>query len=187
MTHVTPAAAGFQMSSRFTKYPTQNLGDSILNSLESLLSKMVSSSPPPHPKPRMLPPPCHFHQYVPPLLLQKSNVFAISTKIPPRTSLIAFYTHVVVYKCFPCPYDSKNMPHGAIRAHLRTVTPHCAESGSAGQTGSPNREPRAPNPEFRAPGSTPTTSAWLWAPCAHLGRLEAAPSPPQGTQNDPPF
>jgi hypothetical protein len=49
MTHVTPAAAGFQMSSRFTKYPTQNLGDSILNSLKSLLSKMLSNSPPPTP------------------------------------------------------------------------------------------------------------------------------------------
>ena len=48
MTHITPAAAGFQMSSRFTKYPTQNPGDSILNSLESLLSKMLSNSPPPH-------------------------------------------------------------------------------------------------------------------------------------------
>ena len=105
----------------------------------------------------------------------------------PKTSLIAFYTHAIVYKCFPCPYDSKNMPHGTIRACLPIATPHCAESGSAGQTGSPNREPRAPNPEFRAPGSTPTTPAWLWAPYAHFGQLEAAPSPTQGTQNDPPF
>jgi hypothetical protein len=50
------------MSSHFTKRPTQNLGDSILNSSESLLSKMMSNRPPPHPKPRMLPPPHHFHQ-----------------------------------------------------------------------------------------------------------------------------
>ena len=63
------AAAGFQISSRFTKhptqnlrhsivkylrhftkYPTQNFGDSILNSLESPLSKIIPSSPthPPH-------------------------------------------------------------------------------------------------------------------------------------------
>ena len=55
---------------------------------------------------------------------------------PPKTSFIAFYTHIVVYKCFPCPCGSKNMPYGTIRAHLPTVTPHCAEPGSAVQTGS---------------------------------------------------
>ena len=40
----------------------------------------------------------------------------------------------------------------------------------------------APNPEVRAPGPTP---AWLWAPYAHLGRLEAAPSPPRGCPERP--
>ena len=115
--------------------------------------------------------------------------FHISPNIPPKTSLIASYTQILVYKCTPCPCDYlyKNMPHGAIRARLPTATPHRAESGSACQTGRPNREPRAPNPEVRAPGSTPTTLAWLWAPCAHSGRLEAAPSPTRGAQSDPSF
>jgi hypothetical protein len=86
----------------------------------------------------------------------------------------------VVCECAPCLCDSKNMPHGTIWARLPTVTPHRTESGSAGQTGRPNREPRASNPEVRAPGSTPTTLAWLWVPYAHLGRQEAALSPPRG-------
>ena len=249
MTHVTPAAAGFQMSSRFTKYPTQNLGDSILNSLESLLSKMLSNSPPPTPNimhatiSTPFPPVCttlaaaevkylrHITKYPtqnfgdsilnslesplskiissapPPHTPNHAcyHLHAISTSayhpycyrsqicspfhhVPhPKTSLVAFYTHIVVYKCSPCPHSSKNMPHGTIRAHIPTVTPHCAESGSAGQTGSLNREPHAPNPEVRAPGSTPTTPACLWAPYTHLGRLEAALSPPRGAQNDPSF
>ena len=86
-------------------------------------------------------------------------------------------TCVVVYD------DSNSMPHGATRARLSTATLHRGESRSAGQTGCLNREPRAPNPEVRAPGSIqttpPSTPAWLWAPYAHLGRLEAAPSPPR--------
>ena len=87
----------------------------------------------------------------------------------------------------PLPYDSKNMPHGTIRGLLPAVTPHRAESGSADKTGNLNREPRAPNPEVRAPGSTHATPARLRAPCSHLGWLEAAPSPPRGTPSNPSF
>jgi hypothetical protein len=41
--------------------------------------------------------------------------------------------------------------------------------------------------KLRAPGPTPTTPAYLWAPYARFGRLEAALSPTPGAQNDPSF
>jgi hypothetical protein len=78
---------------------------------------------------------------------------------------------------------SKNMPHDSIRAHLPTATPHCAESGSAGQTGSPNREPRTPNPEVRAPGSTNPEEA-LSPPRA--GCLERPQIPKPEVENQKP-
>jgi hypothetical protein len=65
MPHTTPAAAGCQMSSHLTKELSRNLVDSIANSLQSPLFKMISNSPPlQNPKPHMLPSPHHLHQCV---------------------------------------------------------------------------------------------------------------------------
>jgi hypothetical protein len=52
----------------FFKHPTQNLGDSILNSSEFPLSRIMPNSPPPKKK-NMLPSPHHSQQREPPLLL----------------------------------------------------------------------------------------------------------------------
>ena len=80
--HVMPAAAGYQISSHLMKGPSRNLVDSILNSWESPLSKMLSNSPPSHSKPCMSPSPNHFHQHVPPFQLRWSKYFAILSKFP---------------------------------------------------------------------------------------------------------
>jgi hypothetical protein len=91
MSHIAPVAAGCQMSSHFTKYPTQSPGGGIWGSFESSLSKMISNNPPPYtPKLHVLPSPHHFRQRAPPLLLQKSNMFAISSSTPPKTPVVAF-------------------------------------------------------------------------------------------------
>jgi hypothetical protein len=124
MTHVTPAAAGCQVPSHFTKCSTQNLGDSILNSLESLLSKMTSNSPPPTQ--------CHAFYHLHnistsachPCCCRSQTCSPFHHNTPhPKTSLIEFYTHVIVHKCPPCPCDSKNVPHSTIRERLLTWLP----------------------------------------------------------------
>jgi hypothetical protein len=135
MTHVAPAAAGCQMSSHFTKRPTQNLGDSILNSLESLLSKIMSNRPPQLPTPCMLPSPRHFHQCAPPLLLQKPNAFAISQNAPPKTSVIAF--RIAWSPLFPKRYQAALPPttttpnHACYHFHVISTSachPYCCRS-----------------------------------------------------------